>query len=422
MENKTKIITLPNGLRIVFEKSKQAKTCSAVIWVASGVSFETPETAGTSHFIEHMIFKGSQKRSALDIAVETDEIGGYLNAYTARENTCFYIRVLSEHTEKALDILCDMVRNPRLDENDIELEKSVIKEEISMYEDSAEDLCADTFYTSVWKGNMLGCDILGSVETVDAVTKESLEAHMKKFYVPERTVISISGNFDEKAALRICKSYFADLENTGFELNPVFAQYNPHTVTVKKSVTQNQIILGFPGVPLGDRKREAALLISSILGNTPSSRLFQHIREKLGLVYSIETACVSYMKSGVFIASLGLNEKSEEKAISETLKIISEFCETVTEKELARAKEQSVTSFVMDLENISSHASRNGRNLLLYNKIIPQEEIINNIRAVTLEDIREVAAEIFDLSKISICVTGKVKSKKAYKEIINSIA
>lgn len=422
MENKTKIVTLPNGLRIVFEKNKQAKTCSAVIWVASGVSFETPETAGTSHFIEHMVFKGSQKRSALDIAVETDEIGGYLNAYTARENTCFYIRVLSEHTEKALDILCDMVRNPRLDEEDIELEKSVIKEEISMYEDSAEDLCADTFYTSVWKGSMLGCDILGSVETVDAVTKESLEAHMNKFYVPERTVISISGNFDEKAALRICKSYFADLDNTGFELNPVFAEYNPHTVTVKKSVTQNQIILGFPGVPLGDGKREAALLISSILGNTPSSRLFQHIREKLGLVYSIETACVSYMKSGVFIVSLGLNEKSEEKAITETLKIISEFCETVTEKELARAKEQSVTSFVMDLENISAHASRNGRNLLLYNKIIPQEEIINNIRAVTLDDIRGVAAEIFDLSKISICVTGKTKSKKAYKEIINSIA
>lgn len=164
------------------------------------------------------------------------------------------------------------------------------------------------------------------------------------------------------------------------------------------------------------------MLISSILGNTPSSRLFQHIREKLGLVYSIETACVSYLKSGVFVVSLGLNEKSEEKAITETLKIISEFCETVTEKELARAKEQSVTSFVMDLENISTHASRNGRNLLFYNELVPQDEVINSIRAVTLEEVRKVAKEIFDLSKISICVAGKTKSKKAYKEIINSIA
>ncbi len=421
MENKTKIITLPNGLRIVFEKSKQAKTCSAVIWVASGISYENPETAGSSHFIEHMVFKGSQKRSALDIAIETDEIGGYLNAYTAREATCFYIRTLSEHTEKALDILCDMVRNPRLDEDDIELEKGVVKEEISMYEDSTEDLCADTFYRSVWKGSMLGCDILGSAETVDAITKASLEAHMKKFYVPERIVISISGNFDEKAALRICKSYFADLKNTGFGLNPVCADYKPHTVTIKKSVTQNQIILGFPGLPLGHEHREAALLISSILGNTPSSRLFQHIREKLGLVYSIETACISYLKTGVFTVTMGLGGQSEEKAIRETLKIIAEFCETVTENELSRAKEQSVTSFVMDLENISSHASRNGRNILFYNRLVPQEEIIKNIRAVTLEDIRKTAEEIFDFSRISVCVAGKTKSKKAYKEIINSI-
>ena len=183
---------------------------------------------------------------------------------------------------------------------------------------------------------------------------------------------------------------------------------------------QNQVILGFPGVPVRDKRREAALLISSILGNTPSSRLFQHIREKLGLVYSIETTCVSYFKAGVFTVSMGLNEKSEEKAVCETLKIISDFSKTVTEKELARAKEQSVTSFVMDLENISSHASRNGRNMLFYNKIIPQEEIIRDIRAVTLEDIRKTADEIFDLSRISVCVAGKVKSKKRYKEILNS--
>ena len=218
MENKRKIITLPNGLRIVFEKNKNSKICAAEIWVASGVSYETPETAGTSHFIEHMVFKGSQKRSALDIAVEMDEIGGYLNAYTARECTCFYTRMLSEHTEKALDILFDMVRNPRLDESDIELEKGVIKEEILMYEDSAEDMCADTFYENIWKNSMLGCDILGSEETVDAVTKESLAAHLKKFYVPERMVISISGNFDEKAVIAISKKYFADLKNTDFPI------------------------------------------------------------------------------------------------------------------------------------------------------------------------------------------------------------
>lgn len=416
----TEIIKLKNGLRIVLEKSENAKTCSVVIWVASGSSYETPETAGTSHFIEHMIFKGSSKRSALDIAVEMDEIGGYLNAYTARESTCFYARTLSEHMPKALDILCDMVRNPRLDSEDIELEKGIIKEEIAMYEDDPEDICTDTFYEKVWEGSMLGSNILGTVKTVESVTKESLTAHMNKFYVPERTVISISGNFDKDAAIEISKNYFSDAENTEFYLNPTSAEFKPVIVSIKKDFMQNQLILGFEGVPLGTKSRERLLLISSILGGTPSSRLFQHIRENLGLVYSIDTSCVSYLKSGIFTVCMGLSEKSEEKAISETIKIISEFSETVTEKELSRAKEQAVTGFVMDLENPASHASRNGRNMLLYNKEITEDEVIKNIRAVTLEDIKKTASEIFDMSKISLCVAGKVKSKKAYSEIINS--
>ncbi len=414
------IITLENGLRIVLEKSENAKTCSVVIWVASGSSYETPETAGTSHFIEHMIFKGSDKRSALDIAVEMDEIGGYLNAYTAREATCFYARTLSEHMPKALDIVCDMVRNPRLDAEDVELEKGIIKEEIAMYEDDPEDLCTDTFYENIWEGSMLGSNILGTVKTVDAVTKESLTAHMKKFYVPERTVISISGNFDKDAAVEISKKYFSDLKSTGFGINPTSAEFSRKIIPIKKDFTQNQLILGFKGVPLGTKERERALLISSILGGTPSSKLFQHIRENLGLVYSIDTSCVSYLKSGIFTVCMGLGEKSEEKAISETIKIISDFADTVTEKELARAKEQAVTGFVMDLENPSSHASRNGRNQLFYNREITEDEIIGNIRAVTLYEIKETASEIFDMSRISLCVAGKTKSKKTYETIINS--
>lgn len=416
----TEIITLENGLRIVLEKGENAKTCGAEIWIASGSGYETPETAGTSHFIEHMIFKGSEKRSALDIAVDMDEVGGHLNAYTAREATCFYARTLSEHMPKALDILCDMVKNPRLDANDIELEKGIIKEEIAMYEDEPEDICIDTFYENAWKGSMLSSNILGTAETVDAITKESLSAHMNKFYVPERTVVSLSGNFDKDSAIEIISNYFSDAKNTGFSLNPTSAEFHPGIVTVKKNFTQNQLILGFEGVPAGTKKREVALLISSILGDTPSSRLFQQIREKLGLVYSVGTNCISYLRSGVFNVFMGLNEKSEEKAISETIKIISEFEDTVTEKELARAKEQAVTEFVMGLENLSSHASRNGRNLLLYNREITEDEIIKNIRAVTLDDIRETAHEIFDLNKLCLCVAGKVKSKKAYEEIIKT--
>ncbi len=417
MTNNTKIIKLDNGLRIAIQKSAHAKTCSMGIWIASGSCFETPATAGTSHFIEHMVFRGTKTRSALDIAVEMDEIGGILNAYTAKEMTCFYAHTLSEHMPKALDIICDMITNPRLSEDDIELEKGVIKEEIAMYEDSPEDLCADIYYENVWAGSMLSSNILGTPETVDSVTKEGLEAHMSKFYVPERMVISFSGNFDEEKALEICRNYFSDMQNTGFEISPVSAEYHAGITRIKKDFMQNQLILGFPGIALTDKRRHTVSLISSILGSASSARLFQRIREELGLVYSVDSANVSHLDAGVFIVCMGLSEKSEKKAIAEALKIISEFPDTVTEKELIRAKEQTVASFVMSLESVSSLASRNGRNVLLYNKIISEEDVIEKIRAVTLEDLKATAREILDISKISVCAAGKVASEKAYKEM-----
>ena len=418
MMDKFRIITLDNGLRIVIQKNGNAKTCSLGVWVGSGSCFETPETAGTSHFIEHMLFKGTEKRSALDIAVEMDEIGGVLNAYTAKEMTCFYAHTLSEHSAKALDIICDMIMNPKLSPEDIELEKGVIREEIAMYEDSPEDLCADSYYEKVWRGSMLGSNILGTNQTVDSVTRESLSAHMKKFYVPERTVVSFSGNFDENEAVEICKKYFSGMKNTGFELTPVSADYSPGIYRIKKDFMQNQLILGFPGIPLSDKRRDCAALISSILGASSSSRLFQTIREKLGLAYSVDCVNVAHLNAAVFIVCMGLSKKSEEQAIAETLKIISEFAETVTEKELARAKEQTVAGFVMSLESVSSIASRNGKGVLLHGRPRSEEEVIKAVRGVTLDEIRQTAKEIFDFSKLSLCCVGDVGSEKNYRKYL----
>lgn len=418
MTDKFKKITLDNGLRIVIQKNGNAKTCSLGVWVGSGSCFETPETAGTSHFIEHMLFKGTEKRSALDIAVEMDEIGGVLNAYTAKEMTCFYAHTLSEHSAKALDIICDMIMNPKLSPEDIELEKGVIREEIAMYEDSPEDLCADSYYEKVWRGSMLGSNILGTNQTVDSVTRESLSAHMKKFYVPERTVISFSGNFDENESVEICKKYFSGMKNTGFELTPVSADYSPGIYRIKKDFMQNQLILGFPGIPLSDKRRDCASLISSILGASSSSRLFQTIREKLGLAYSVDCVNVAHLNAAVFIVCMGLSKKSEEQAIAETLKIISEFAETVTKKELARAKEQTVAGFVMSLESVSSIASRNGKGVLLHGRPRSEEEVIKAVRGVTLDEIRQTAKEIFDFSKLSLCCVGDVGSEKNYRKYL----
>ena len=207
----TEIITLENGLRIVLDKNSMLRTCAFGIMISSGSGYETPETAGISHFIEHMLFRGTSRRTALDLAVEMDEIGGRVNAYTTSTMTYFYAHTLTEHLPKALDIICDILTDSKLDEADIELEKGVIKEEIAMYKDSPEDLCADTYYENVWKGSMLASNILGTEETVDGITRDMLVAHLKKFYVPERMIVSFSGNFDEKTVITICEKYFGSM-------------------------------------------------------------------------------------------------------------------------------------------------------------------------------------------------------------------
>lgn len=418
MENKAKILTLDNGLRIVTEINDRVRTCSMGVWIASGSAFETPETAGTSHFIEHMLFRGSEKRSSLDIAVEMDEIGGIINAYTAKEMTCVYAHTLSEHMPKALDIICDMIKNPKLSPEDVELEKSVICEELAMYEDSPEDLCADYYYENAWAGSMLGSNILGTVETINGMTAQKLAAHLERFYVPERMVVSLAGNFDENEAVAICSRYFGGMKNTCFPISAVGAEYNPCIATVKKDFMQNQLILGFPALDLNDERRHAASLMASILGSASSSRLFQRIREELGLVYSVDCASASHMAAGIFMICMGLSEKSEKKAIREALKIISEFPETVTEKELARAKEQNVASLVMGLESVSSVASRNGRGILLKGRVIPEDEIVSAIRGVTLDELKKTSAEILNTDRISFCSVGKVKAESEYEKLL----
>ena len=413
MENKAKILTLDNGLRIVTEINDRVRTCSMGVWIASGSAFETPETAGTSHFIEHMLFRGSEKRSSLDIAVEMDEIGGIINAYTAKEMTCVYAHTLSEHMPKALDIICDMIKNPKLSPEDVELEKSVICEELAMYEDSPEDLCENA-----WAGSMLGSNILGTVETINGMTAQKLAAHLERFYVPERMVVSLAGNFDENEAVAICSRYFGEMKNTDFPISAVGAKYNPCIATVKKDFMQNQLILGFPALDLNDERRHAASLMSSILGSASSSRLFQRIREELGLVYSVDCASASHMAAGIFMICMGLSEKSEKKAIREALKIISEFPETVSEKELARAKEQNVASLVMGLESVSSVASRNGRGVLLKGRVTPEDEVISAIRGVTLDELKKTSAEILNIDRISFCSVGKVKAESEYEKLL----
>ncbi len=414
-------ITLPNGLRILLDKEERARSCTISICIGSGSGYETDTVPGISHVIEHMLFKRTAGRTAFDISKEMDAIGGVLNAYTTKEYTSIYARTLTEHTDKAMDIMGDMLCNSKFDEKDIELEKGVIKEEIAMYEDSAEDLCFDKFYESVWSESELGGNILGTRESVSSVTREALLDRLGKMYVPERMTIAFCGNFDRDSVAAQCEKFFGSRANTGNPMTVSTAEYVKSQVFVPKDFEQNQLIIGMPGIVREDDRYYALSLAVSLLGGASSSRLFQRIREELGLVYSVDAFNASYTGAGVVGVSMGLAPAAEQKALEEALRIIKEFPDTVTQEELSRAAEQSVASVVMGMESMASRSSGMARNELLYNRIESEDEIIGRIRSVTLEELKKVSGGIFDLNRLTICAVGKGKSALDYRKTVDDI-
>ncbi len=413
-----KSITLENGTRIILEKNESIRSCLLGIFVLSGSRFEEPETAGISHFMEHMLFKGTPTRSARRIAEEMDEIGGVLNAYTTAQYTCFYAKTLREYAPRAFDVICDMVCNPRLDSEDIETEKGVVKEEIAGSEDSPEELCSALLYRNVFPDHMLGSSILGTRETVENFNREMLLAHRRRFYVPGRTVISVCGNFDEEAILAMGRQYFSRAAAAGEPISFLNPVYHRSISAVKKEAEQNQLILCFPGIPYESKQYFALDLMETILGTADSSMLFQRIREELGLVYNVGCANECFVGSGLFTVYMSLSSKTEKQAIREAVQIMAGFCRAVTEKDLSRAKARNISETIMSMESVYTRACHNGRSELLINRIESEEETERLIRGVTLADVKAVAKQVFDFDKLSLSAVGKTHSAEWYKKQI----
>ncbi len=412
-------IVFDNGFKIILDPLPWLKSCSMGVWAGSGSRFETSETSGLSHFIEHMLFKGTTSLSARDIAVMTDETGGSLNAYTAKEYTCFYARSLTGHIEKIFSLIGDMITSPLLREEDIELEKGVVLEELSSYEDSSEDLCMDTFYECFWKDDMLGKNIVGRRETVLSFDEKSIRAHMSRFYVPERTVAVFSGNFDKDQVISLCRKFFGNMKNTGFPIEFSKAEGHSFIKRINKHFEQNIITLGFPGIPSLDKNLHACNFACAMLGGTGSSRLFQRLREELGLVYSVDSFNTAYLGTGAVCISMGLSHKNEEQALCEIMKAVKDFPDTVTKDEFRRIKEQTEASVIMSLESPGTRASRLGRAELLSGHAISEEQLISELNAVTFDDVRDVSKMIFNPLHISLCVVGKPNTQKFYREILS---
>lgn len=406
-------IVLDNGLRVILNKQNTTKSACFGIWIKSGCAYETEETNGISHFIEHMVFKGTEKRSAFDISEEMDSIGGQLNAYTAKEYTCFYAKTLSEHVPKAFDILADMIVNPKFDEHDIELEKNVVLEEINMTEDMQDDKVAENLYKNVWSNHPLGRPILGNEQSLKSFTAEDLRNYMKNKYSPERTVISICGNFDRDKFLSIVYKYFGDLKRGSESDLSIPVEYKKSlSIEEDSDSEQTHICICFPGFSAFEKKRNNLNLLNIVAGGSTSSRLFRRIREELGLVYTIYSSSICYNSGGLFEVQTATSHELAQKTFNEIVNVLKDFKNGISEKEFARAKEQLKSSVIMGLESTASKASFAGRSEILKNRIKTEDEILNDLNALTLKGVNNVANEVIDFDKMSISIIGsKIETK-----------
>lgn len=411
------IMTLPNGVRIVTEQVQGVRSAAIGIWVGAGSRYEKASEGGAAHFIEHMLFKGTEKRTAADIARETDAIGGQINAFTTKECTCFYARVLDSHVEQVLDILWDMVYHSRFDQKDVDTERGVILEEIGMYQDTPDDLCSERLFAAVYPDSSLGRPILGKAATLKSLTGEALRQWQQTHYRPENTVVSLSGSFSPHLVDVLCER-FSTLPS-GKMPHYREAIYTPALTLKRKATEQNHLTLAFPGLSYLSPRRFGLQLLSSILGGGMSSRLFQEVREKRGLCYSVYSYGAGHADTGTFNIYTALGRETEGDALNTIAEVIDTFvAKGPDEEELDRAREQSKANVLMGMESTQSRMSHMGRSLLFAGEILTPEDIIEAYDSVTRDDVVSLAKDIFHFDKASLSAVGKVSPKETYEAFL----
>ncbi len=402
--------TLKNGVRVVCEKLQYVRSVSVGIWVKTGSRDEEVRINGISHFIEHMLFKGTQTRSAAQIAEAIDNIGGQLNAFTGKECTCFYAKTLDEHIDIALDILSDMFFNSIFANKDIALEKRVIIEEIGMYEDSPEDLVHDVLSETVWGGSSVGYPILGTKKSLRNINRERIIEYMKARYTPANTVISVAGNYDDSSLQELIERYFGSWSSGAVsDEKKGDVVFKPDVRIREKETEQVHICIGFEGIRNGDDDLYPLLAVNNILGGGMSSRLFQRIREKKGLVYSIYSYPTTYKDTGLFTIYAGMKPDNLEDVIGliyDEIRIMKR--KGITISDLDKTREQMKGNYILGLESTSSRMNSIGKSELLLGYINSPEEILRKIQAITMEGVDAMIAGILDLERKGISIVGNI--------------
>lgn len=417
----TEKIVLDNGLRILYLPIDGALSASVAVWVAAGSRHEKTEEQGISHFIEHMLFKGTTRRTSREISEEMDFLGGGLNAYTAREYTRYYAQTLAENAVPTLDIICDMLMNPLLDKDELERERGVILDEMAMYEDSGEDVVHDALCAAVWPGSPLGRPICGVAKTVSSFTSDDLRNYIKTHYTPERMIAVVAGGFDRNGIDSLIQKTLGALPPGKGADGFVAPEFTPSLALTKKRFEQTSLSLAMPGLPAGDPRRYAMMVFNFIVGGGASSRLFQRLREELGLAYSVYSSHSSSTGVGLFTVTASFSADRQEQVLSEINSVLKGLESGVTAEEFDRALAQIKASSIMGLETVAAKASFAGHNELFEGRQITSEEMLQNLNALTRSDIDSLAHDILSESKRALSVAGNVKKRSFYTSFLPSI-
>lgn len=403
---------LSNGIRIVMDPMPYVHSISIGAWVLAGSVHENERISGISHAIEHMVFKGTTSRSSKVIAQQMDAIGANLNAFTAKECTCFYVKALDSDMPICVDILADLIQNSLLDENEFENEKNVILEEIAMNEDNPEDLAFDAASRDYFRPSSYERDILGTVESVSSMLPSDLRTYICERYTADNIVISAAGSFQpSELLLELEKKFSGIMKKASSDLEIILPEGGLTYRFIPKDVEQINMTFLFPGAPLNTEDSYPLSVLSNIIGGSMSSRLFQHIREERGLCYSIYSYPVSFRTLGSFCIYCGSTEKQAEEACRGILQEINDLVRCgIDPDEFDRSKQQMQRSYLLGMESSSAHMNINGKTALLLEKEYDMQSVLQKINAVTMEDVLELIPRVFKGDKLSVAIVGRAGS------------
>ena len=420
MSEKVEMTTLPSGLTVLTERMERVETVSFGAYIGAGTRHETAAENGVAHFLEHMAFKGTSSRSAIDIAEAVENVGGHINAYTSREQTAYYVKLLKEDLSLGVDIIGDILCHSTFEPEELERERGVILQEIGQANDTPDDIVFDHFQSAAYPAQPMGRPVLGTEAIIRGMKREALPGFMSEHYTPDNMVIAACGNLRHAQVVEMVGQHFADLPKAKRE-EPMPADYMGGEYRESRDLDQAHIVLGFASPSYGEPDYYPAMLLSTLLGGGMSSRLFQEIREKRGLVYSIYSFTSPAKDGGLFGIYAGTGESEAAELMPVTLEELGKVQHEVTAAELNRARAQLKAGLLMSLESTGSRCEQLARQWQIFGRVIPASETVAKIEAVTEADIRAVAAKIFR-QKPTLATIGPIGQVPKFSSIIDRLA